>query len=233
MSTFNPCAMIKTLTSVFATLLLSFLMNAQQVVCIDCTLIDPNAFCISIFDPVCGCDGVTYSNSCVAETSAGTVIYTGGECPPNGVYMCSDLAGVDLGLCDQVLGFAMVNGECVTVSGCSTIGEDEVEYAGAIFPDPESCLESCLCGVANGLEESDIEGLSMDYDAGQSALVVVHTLPGNLNLSITDMSGRLLVVSQMRSDEPIDLSFLASGPYIASLAYEGRIVLAQQIYVTK
>lgn len=225
--------MIKIISSVFATVIFSFLMNAQPIVCIDCTLIDPNAICTSIFDPVCGCDGVTYSNSCVAETSAGILIFSSGECSPTGVNMCSDLAGVDLGECDLVLGYTMVGGECVTISGCSTEDDNGIDYAAAIFPDPESCLESCLCGVVNGLEESAIGGLSMNYNAGQSELSVIHSLTGNLILNITDMSGRLLVVVQVKSEQPIDLSFLASGPYIVSVIHESRIVLAQQVYVAR
>ena len=34
-----------------------------------------------IFQPVCGCDGLTYSNQCVAE-SAGVDVMSDGECPP-------------------------------------------------------------------------------------------------------------------------------------------------------
>ena len=52
----------------------------------------------------------------------------------------------------------------------------------------------------------------MYYDTNQRDLNVVHTLSGNLHLSVTDMSGRLHVVSQVKSDVSIDLSFLASGP---------------------
>ena len=48
--------------------------------CIDPSLIDPSAFCPGIFAPVCGCNGQTYSNSCLAQTSAGVTTWTNGPC---------------------------------------------------------------------------------------------------------------------------------------------------------
>ena len=47
--------------------------------CIDSTLIDPNMMCTDQWEPVCGCNGVTYSNSCYA-TNAGVTTYVDGEC---------------------------------------------------------------------------------------------------------------------------------------------------------
>jgi Kazal-type serine protease inhibitor domain len=39
-----------------------------------------NSACTQQYDPVCGCDNVTYSNSCEAER-AGLVTYNLGDCP--------------------------------------------------------------------------------------------------------------------------------------------------------
>ena len=47
--------------------------------CIDDSMIDNNAVCIEIYDPVCGCNNKTYSNSCYAE-NAGVTEWARGAC---------------------------------------------------------------------------------------------------------------------------------------------------------
>ncbi|PRY89601.1 Kazal-type serine protease inhibitor domain-containing protein [Mongoliibacter ruber] len=47
--------------------------------CIDRSKINPDAACYMIYKPVCGCNGVTYSNDCIARNN-GVVKFTEGEC---------------------------------------------------------------------------------------------------------------------------------------------------------
>jgi hypothetical protein len=54
--------------------------------CVDSTLIDLNVLCPGIYEPVCGCDSITYSNSCAAMYHGGVVSYTAGTCESAGIY---------------------------------------------------------------------------------------------------------------------------------------------------
>jgi len=55
-------------------------------------------FCTSNFNPVCGCDGMTYSNSCVAMQN-GIKIFTKGKCPE--LISCETNDDCPSGVCDD------------------------------------------------------------------------------------------------------------------------------------
>jgi hypothetical protein len=48
--------------------------------CIDLSRKDPNGECTKEYKPVCGCNGITYNNSC-ALMKDGVLNWTEGACP--------------------------------------------------------------------------------------------------------------------------------------------------------
>jgi len=52
----------------------------SPIECVDQDLIDPNAACYDVWEPVCGCNGVTYSNDCYALNYGGVTSWSSGPC---------------------------------------------------------------------------------------------------------------------------------------------------------
>jgi hypothetical protein len=143
--------------------------------CINTAQIDSTLLCPIIYEPVCGCDSITYSNSCVAENYAGITSWTPGTCQ-NQIHLadsCTNLTGINFGLCDQFLGYGIINGICSPISGCGTI-VGNIDYSTALVES----LESCQMGCENISEAPACSDLS-NVDFGACAMPLGYGLIDN------------------------------------------------------
>jgi len=115
------------------------------ITCIDSTQINPDIMCTADYNPVCGCNDITYSNACIAENWFGVTSWTPGECSGGITFAdsCADLAGLDFGACTMFIGYGLINGICSSISGCGTI-VGNINYALAIDSSLENCQANCM-----------------------------------------------------------------------------------------
>lgn len=131
--------------------------------CINPSLIGSNPICPGIFAPVCGCNGMTYDNDCLAQTNGGVTSWTDGPCGNVLSGECEDLDGIDFGLCAAVLGVGIQNGQCVGISGCGPVAGG-VDYSPSLYDNMEDCL-ACLGIDCINEDQIDLEmGCPFIYD---------------------------------------------------------------------
>ncbi|MFK7982992.1 MAG: T9SS type A sorting domain-containing protein [Saprospiraceae bacterium] len=105
---------------------------------------------------------------------------------------CTDLEGIDFGLCQAVMGVGIVKGKCTTISGCFETVVKGVDYSKAIFPTVEICEQTCngddggndstpgifetYPWLAEVVDLNDCKGTTVEvYDLGTFSFLFVQT----------------------------------------------------------
>jgi hypothetical protein len=113
--------------------------------CIDSNLINPSIECIALLQPVCGCDGVTYGNSCEAVNYYGVTEFSDGPCSIQQPDTCLKIpVGINFGACSSILGWCRIGDECIELSGCSMIGSDGIDYTNYFYGSSYACNSLCM-----------------------------------------------------------------------------------------
>ena len=198
--------------------------------CIDETLIDPNAICPAVWNPVCGCDGVTYANPCEAENYGGVTEFTFGECGSTGgcdpvieawpsdvpgvwnflVYDAANPAGGPMS--DAVISWTFSTGETIEGGSADPIqvpfwGSDEVAWACVQVGCQGAVVETCW-ETANPNDGVECENVVIAVNAEWGTAAGIDPLELELVLSMMDV------------ELDLDLSqFLEGGSFNETLAF--------------
>jgi len=124
--------------------------------------VDRPISCPYLWDPVCGCDGVTYANSCMAAMSGVSVDYKG-ECEqeqcwsndmcPNDQYCFFADCGLKSGTCTDRPDLCLpiwapvcgCDGKTYANACFAAMAGESVDYEGECEPEPEFCWSNDMC----------------------------------------------------------------------------------------
>lgn len=182
--------------------------------CQDFNLSDPDINCFEnqVFDPVCGCDSITYRNSCVALNYFGITKWSYGPCK----FKCKDPGLVDTNkLCFEVYqpvcGCDLITyqNECIakfkhgisswTPGECSVNNKDFYHLLHQLYPNPAT-YSVYLTFTNDRSEEILVEVFTMDAQTVYHKTISLHESIIEIDLqsfsaglyiySLTDLKGR-------------------------------------------
>jgi hypothetical protein len=188
--------------------------GSGKVACMDRERIDPNCVCTSDYDPVCGCNGFTYINSCLAKC-AGITSWTLGPCTvckakPQKIHCTKEY--------NPVCG---CDGKTYS-NPCSAMA------AGILVYTPGACGNTGM----GGQPASEAESASIS-PASTNDVAILRWEPktdGYARVVVTDMSGKVITQSTLITETggnvnsyTIDATGWDSGQYIVRLSRGGAV----------
>jgi len=175
-----------------------FLPCNQPSSCVDSSLIDSTAICFMIWDPVCGCDSVTYSNDCVATNYGGVTSWTQGPCNTTTNFAC--MGGINPGVtsCQGPGNYSL--GQTYVMAVYPTMAACIADSCNVSPPPPPPCGveltgDSIICNWGNpqiltaSPNSSTVLPVTYMWNTGQTGPVLTIITPGTYCVTQIDANG--------------------------------------------
>lgn len=191
--------------------------------CVDANLIVDTIDCLSSqnFSPVCGCNGVSYKNSCEAITKHGITDYTRGPC--NG--LCIDSIYLDSTIfCSKV---------SQPVCGCNNITYDNECIARYRFGVTQTTPGKCLSSTSDGNTKYAI--IQYPNPTQDKLYIKLDEYTGHkISIHLYESTGKELLHQYLDSKlNEIDVKFLSAGLYITKYYHQNKLVSIKKLSIIR